>query len=60
MSLSAQHPASTQQPALTTATTKKPAEEEITFADHLKIAGTILLVALGVVVVTVIVFWMAL
>ncbi len=60
MSLSAHHPTTAQQPAATAPLKAKPAEEEMSFLDHLKIAGTILLIALGIVVVTVIVFWIAL
>ena len=60
MSLSAHHPTTAQQPVTTAPLKAKPAEEEMSFLDHLKIAGTILLIALGIVVVTVIVFWIAL
>ena len=60
MSLSVHHPTTVQQPAVATPATSKPAEEELSFLDHLKIAGTIILIALGIVALTLFVFWLAL
>jgi len=60
MSLSVHHPTTVQQPVTTAPLKAKPAEEEMSFLDHLKIAGTIILIALGIVAVTLFVFWLAL